>query len=164
MPLPTPAPLPVEPAPSMYWRRVFPGQAAQVRAVRAFAACLLADFPAVEDVLLVLDELAVNALRHTRSGRPGGRFGVEVRCNLAGVTVSVTDQGGPTEPRLGPLTDPGDLAESGRGLLTVTALATSWSWSGTPCSRTVHATFAQRLPFVAQSGDLLGSGCSVDEP
>ncbi|ACY96816.1 MULTISPECIES: ATP-binding protein [Thermomonospora] len=145
MPLPVAASVPVEPVPSMYWRRVFPGQTTQVRAARAFAACLLEGFPALDDVLLVLDELAVNALRHTRSGRVGGRFVVEVRHNLIGVTVSVTDQGGPTDPRIRPVADACDLsalAESGRGLLTVEALATAWSWTGTPCSRTVHATFA----------------------
>ncbi|WP_289009991.1 ATP-binding protein [uncultured Thermomonospora sp.] len=129
----------------MYWRRIFPGRSDQVRAARTFAACLLDGFPVLDDVLLVLDELAVNALRHTRSGRPGGCFAVEIRHDLTSVTVSVTDQGGPTIPRVRPLTDacdPAALAESGRGLLTVEALATSWSWTGTPCSRTVHATFA----------------------
>jgi hypothetical protein len=56
-----------------------------------------------------------------------------------------TDQGAPTEPRVRPLTDatdPTTLTESGRGLLTVATLATAWSWTGTPSSRTVHATFA----------------------
>lgn len=145
MPLPAVLPVPVEPIPSMYWRRSFPGRTGQVRAARAFAACLLADFPPLDDVLLVLDELAVNALRHTRSGLPGGRFIVEVRRDCTGVTVSVTDQGGPTDPRVRRVTDasdPSSLAESGRGLLTVEALATAWSWTGTRASRTVHAAFA----------------------
>lgn len=54
---------------AMYWRREFRGRPDQVRLVRAFAAHLLAEFPALDDVLLVLDELAVNAIQHTRSGR-----------------------------------------------------------------------------------------------
>jgi serine/threonine-protein kinase RsbW len=144
MPLPVAIPAPAEPAAPMYWRRDFPGDLAQVRAARTFAAHLLDGFPPLDDILLALDELAVNALRHTRSGHPGGHFTVEVRHNPIGVTVSVTDQGAPTEPRVRPLTDPTDLtalAESGRGLFTVAALATAWSWTGTPCSRTVHATF-----------------------
>ncbi|NKZ09209.1 ATP-binding protein, partial [Actinomadura latina] len=41
----------------------------------------------------------------------------------------VTDQGGPGEPTL---RNPAELAEGGRGLLTVDALAASWSWTGTP--------------------------------
>jgi anti-sigma regulatory factor (Ser/Thr protein kinase) len=129
----------------MYWRRDFPGEAAQARAARAFAACLLDGLPTLDDILLVLDELAVNALRHTRSGHPGGRFTVEVHRNPLAVTISVTDQGAPTEPRVRPLTDatdPAALTESGRGLFTVAALATAWAWTGTPSSRTVHATFA----------------------
>jgi serine/threonine-protein kinase RsbW len=134
-----------EPVTPMYWRRAFSGEPVQAGAARAFVAHLLAGYPSLDDVLLALDELAVNAIRHTGSGRPGGTFIVAVHRDAAGVTVSVTDQGGPTEPRvqfLAGAIDPIDLAECGRGLLTATALATAWFWSGTPCSRTVHATFA----------------------
>ncbi|WP_075900260.1 ATP-binding protein [Actinomadura sp. CNU-125] len=127
-----------QPGTSMYWRRGFPGTTDQARVVRAFAAHLLADFPALDDVLLVVDELAVNAVRHTRSGRDGGRFTVEICMDLAGVIVYVADEGGPGVPRLRDITD---LVESGRGLLTVEALASSWSWSGDVRGRTVRATF-----------------------
>ncbi|WP_153533483.1 ATP-binding protein [Actinomadura macrotermitis] len=133
--------VPAESAASMYWRRVFHGKADQVRLVRAFAAHLLAGFPSLDDVLLVLDELAVNAVRHTRSGRDGGRFTVEVGMDVAGVIVYVTDQGGPGEPRLRDIID---LAEGGRGLLTVEALTASWSWTGDARGRTVRATFPTR--------------------
>ncbi|NKZ05967.1 ATP-binding protein [Actinomadura latina] len=122
----------------MYWRREFWGRPEQVRFVRAFAAHLLADFPALDDVLLVLDELAVNAIQHARSGEDGGRFTVDVNMDVAGVIVYVTDQGGPGEPTL---RNPAELAEGGRGLLTVDALAASWSWTGTPRGRTIRATF-----------------------
>ncbi|QFG25221.1 ATP-binding protein [Actinomadura sp. WMMB 499] len=123
---------------SMYWRRGFCGRAEQIRSVRAFAAHLLADFPALDDVLLVVDELAVNAIRHTRSGRCGGRFAVEICMDLAGVIVYVADEGGPGEPRL---RDIAGLAEGGRGLLAVEALAATWSWTGDERGRTVRATF-----------------------
>ena len=63
--------VPPEPGAPLYWRREFDGRADQVRHVRVFAAQLLAGFPSLDDVLLVLDELAVNAVRHTRSGRAG---------------------------------------------------------------------------------------------
>ena len=125
----------------MFWRREFRGRIDQVRFVRAFAAHLLADFPALDDVLLVLDELAVNAIHHTRSGDDGGRFFVDISLDVAGAIVYVTDQGGPREPRLRNLCE---LAESGRGLLTVDALAATWSWTGTPRSRTIRATFPAR--------------------
>lgn len=61
--------------------------------------------------------------------------------DVAGVIAYVTDQGGPGEPRL---RDLAELAEGGRGLLTVDALAATWSWTGTPQGRTVRATFPAR--------------------
>lgn len=122
----------------MFWRRTFPGRTDQVRVVRVFAAHLLAGFPALDDVLLVLDELAVNALRHTRSGWDGGQFTVDIRMDAAGVIVRVTDEGGTREPRVGAADE---LAESGRGLLTVEALAATWSWQGDTRGRTIYATF-----------------------
>ncbi|MFA1540987.1 ATP-binding protein [Actinomadura monticuli] len=122
----------------MYWRREFPGRPEEARSVRAFAAHLLAGFPELDDVLLVLDELAVNTMRHTRSGEDGGSFTVDISMDVAGVIVYVADQGGPTEPRVRSLAD---LAEGGRGLLTVDALAATWSWTGTPRGRTIRATF-----------------------
>ena len=125
----------------MYWRREFQGRPEQVRLVRAFAAHLLAGFPALDDVLLVLDELAVNAIQHTRSGRDGGRFTVDVSMDVAGVIVYVTDQGGPGEPRLRSLAG---LAEGGRGLLAVDALAATWSWTGAQDARTIRATFPRK--------------------
>ncbi|MFA1541664.1 ATP-binding protein [Actinomadura monticuli] len=130
--------VPAKPETSMYWRREFHGKADQIRLVRAFAAHLLPDSPSLDDVLLVLDELAVNAVRHTRSGHDGGRFTVEISMDVAGVIVYVTDQGGPDEPHLRNITE---LAEGGRGLLTVEALATTWSCIGDAQGRTVRATF-----------------------
>jgi anti-sigma regulatory factor (Ser/Thr protein kinase) len=127
-----------EPEASMYWRREFHGKPDQIRLVRAFAAHLLPEFPSLDDVLLVLDELAVNAVRHTRSGDDGGRFTVELSADVAGVIVYVTDQGGPGEPRLRDIVD---LAEGGRGLLTVEALTATWSWTGDVRARTIRATF-----------------------
>ncbi|GAA4240401.1 ATP-binding protein [Actinomadura meridiana] len=127
----------------MYWRREFQGAPDRVRVVRTFAAQLLDGFPALDDVLLVLDELAVNAIRHTRSGDEGGRFTVDISKDIAGVIVYVTDQGGPKEPCL---RNVAELAEGGRGLLTVDALCATWSWFGTPTSRTVRATFPRTDP------------------
>ncbi|TDC70594.1 ATP-binding protein [Actinomadura sp. GC306] len=122
----------------MYWRREFHGKADQIRLVRAFAAHLLANFSSLDDILLVLDELAVNAVRHTRSGHDGGRLIVEISMDVAGVIVYVTDQGGPDEPHLRDITD---LAEGGRGLLAVEALTATWSWTGDTQGRTIRATF-----------------------
>ncbi|MFC5753637.1 ATP-binding protein [Actinomadura rugatobispora] len=129
----------------LYWRREFRGRPDQVRVVRAFAAHLLDGFPALDDVLLVLDELVVNALRHTRSGRDGGCFTVGLRWEEDGVTAWVSDEGGPGKPGVRQPADPeaiDELPECGRGLLTVDALVTQWSWTGDVRGRTVRACFS----------------------
>ncbi|MEV4254670.1 ATP-binding protein [Spirillospora sp. NPDC049652] len=137
-------PVPATSAAPMYWRRAFPGDPVQAKAARVFAAQLLHGCPALDDILLVLDELAVNAVRHTRSGDDGGYFTVELSRDVRQVVVGVADQGGACEPRVRRLGVPGDLeslAECGRGLLTVDALAARWSWTGDERGRVVRAVF-----------------------
>ncbi|GLW66161.1 hypothetical protein Arub01_44050 [Actinomadura rubrobrunea] len=131
------------PPTALYWRRSFPGEAEHARAVRRFAACLLAGFPALDEVLLTVDELVVNALRHTKSGQGGGWFTVEIIGIRGGVAVAVTDQGGPGEPVV---KEVDELDESGRGLRTVSHLATSWGWYGNDSGRTVAAAFEGEWP------------------
>lgn len=131
---------PVAEAAPLYWRRSFPGGAMQARAVRRFVACLLEGCPFLDDVLLAVDELVANAVRHTKSGQAGGSFTVEVLRGGGGVAVSVADQGGPDEPVA---RDADVLAESGRGLRTVSLTAASWGWHGNESGRTVTAVFAE---------------------
>jgi serine/threonine-protein kinase RsbW len=123
----------------MSWRRGYPGRPGHVREVRRFVAALLADHPRVDDVVSTAAELFNNAIQHTRSRLPGGHLTLEVRrwpgcC----VTLAVTDQGGPGEPRVRELT--GDR-ENGRGLAILSALTTSWGWHGDVRGRTVTAIF-----------------------
>ncbi|MFC4907618.1 ATP-binding protein [Actinomadura gamaensis] len=127
-----------EPSEALRWCRAFPGEAAQAAAVRRFVAMLLDGCAVLDDVLLSVDELVVNALRHTKSGRLGGTFTVELRREAGTVAVAVRDQGGPTEPAA---TEADEFAESGRGLRTVSALAARWGWFGNDRSRTVAAFF-----------------------
>lgn len=127
------------PAP-LRWKRAFPGgDAGQAKAARRFVACLLADRPYLDDVVLAADELVVNALRHTKSGQYGGCFSVEVVSGDLGTAVAVIDQGGPGEPVP---RDAADTDQSGRGLRIVSATATSWGWHGNEHGRTVTAFFA----------------------
>jgi len=127
------------------WRREFAGVPEEARRVRAFLRSLLGDCPFLDDVLLGVDELAVNTIRHTRSGRPGGRFVVEVRrwrgeeAECEKVAVWVRDEGGPREPAI---PDGDEFAEGGRGLLTLACTAESWGWFGDASGRTVCAVFA----------------------
>ncbi|MEU9023332.1 ATP-binding protein [Actinomadura sp. NPDC048394] len=120
------------------WRRPFPGTPDQAAAARRFTTLLLPGCPVLDDILLTVDELVVNALRHTGSGRPGGIFTVEIARWGGSVAVAVTDEGAPSEPAVA---DAGDDAESGRGLRTVSLLATGWGWFGNDRSRTVAALF-----------------------
>jgi anti-sigma regulatory factor (Ser/Thr protein kinase) len=123
----------------LHWRRTFPGDPEQARAVRRFVGCLLAGCPYLDDVLLAADELVVNALRHTKSGQDGGSFTVEVIRQDGRVAVSVTDQGGPGEPAI---VNAAEFDECGRGLRTVSLTAASWGWHGNDEGRTVTAVFA----------------------
>ncbi|MFD0683369.1 ATP-binding protein [Actinomadura fibrosa] len=130
-----------EAVPPLYWRRSFPGEVEQARAVRRFVGCLLVGCPFLDDVLLSVDELVVNALRHTKSGRPGGTFTVEISCTDGAVSVAVIDEGGPSEPAAA-VADV--YAESGRGLRTVSAIASRWGWFGNEQARTVTAVFTEK--------------------
>ena len=100
--------------------RVFAGDAGQVRAARRFLAGLLDGCPAAGDALLCVSELATNAVLHSRSGGPGGRFTVRATRRAGSVRVEVVDEGGPW----GHERD-GD-GQSGRGLLIVGELASRW--------------------------------------
>ncbi|GAA0597833.1 ATP-binding protein [Actinomadura livida] len=134
-----PTPFPSVPAGAQRWRRAFPGELDQARAARRFTSALLAGCSELDEVLLAVDELVVNALRHTKSGQPGGAFTVEIARWDGAVTVAVTDEGAPYEPTV---TDAAADAESGRGLRTVSLLASGWGWFGNDRSRTVTAFFS----------------------
>jgi serine/threonine-protein kinase RsbW len=143
----------------LIWRRSFPGRAEYVREAREFVGFLLADLPEVEDVVLVVGEFAANALRHTASARPGGRYLVEVRRWRDGAAVALTDEGSHKVPRV---PEPDDLSECGRGLQTVHALASEWHWTGDGASRTFTAHFFTRRHAVLVSSitppEMVGAG------
>jgi len=100
--------------------REFPGAAGQVREARRFLAGVLDGCPAGDDALLCASELATNAVLHSRSGRPGGRFAVRAAVRAGRLRVEVEDEGGPWRPA------GGQNAQSGRGLAIVGQLASRW--------------------------------------
>ncbi len=99
--------------------RAFPAAPDQVSAARRFLAGLIDGFPAADDALLCLSEVATNAIQHSRSARPGGRFTVRATYALGRVRIEVEDDGGPWQPQ-GRHHDHG-----GRGLAILSAL-TRW--------------------------------------
>lgn len=119
-------------------RRTFRGETSQVPLVRDFIRRYLAGWacPAevVQDTLLCASELAANAVRHSRSGQPGGCFGVQTDFRPGdSVQVAVADAGGPWVSR-----EPGDDdAEGGRGLQVVAALSAEMGITGNDSGRTV---------------------------
>lgn len=127
----------------MYWHRAYAGSPDQARFVRRFVGLLLDGFPQADGVVFAAGELAANAIRHTRSGRPGGVFEVEVRRWRDGAAIAVTDQGGTGWPMPGYA---GELSESGRGLAAVRVVADHLGWTGDEQGRTVFAVFASAGP------------------
>jgi anti-sigma regulatory factor (Ser/Thr protein kinase) len=128
----------------MTWRRVFPGRLDQVARARSWTAMLLADTSRAEDAELILTELVSNALLHTRSGEPGGWFGVEITLGRH-ARIAVHDLGGRPTPQLVCTAPESDdvLAEHGHGLRVVQDLAALVGVNGSPASgHTVWALLA----------------------
>jgi Histidine kinase-like ATPase domain len=118
------------------WRRVFPGRDDQVREARRWLAGLLPGTPERDDVIVVAVELVTNAIRHTASGQDGLVM-VEVTWCGPVLRVAVADDGAPDGPRLA--AGPAWLAESGRGLHLVRALAAGTGVCGDDRGRLVWA-------------------------
>jgi serine/threonine-protein kinase RsbW len=105
---------------------VAPGRAEYVAAARRWAQATAAAWGMAGDLVgLVVSELVTNALRHTRSGRPGGTVVVAVAGGWDSVTVHVHDLGAD----LGRVPRPRQAArdaEGGRGLAIVIAVSAEW--------------------------------------
>jgi len=119
-------------------REVFPGLPGSVGLARRFLASVLGqDSPVLDDVLLLVSEVASNAVRHTASGN-GGRFEVAVMLAVKNrVRVEVGDQGGASEPRPADSGDGLAVVSGGRGLRIVEALADRWGCDGDELGRVV---------------------------
>ena len=90
-----------------------------------------------DDVLLLVAELAANAVRHART-----HFELSLRLQSGSLLVAVSDAScAPPE-----LVDPMPTAPGGRGLLIVSALATSWGWEPLPGGKTVWAAVHAARP------------------
>jgi serine/threonine-protein kinase RsbW len=113
----------IRPAPATVgYTGVFPGRADQVGRARREVARYLADCPVASDALIVLSELATNAVLHSRSRHDV--FTVHAELTDCHARLVVEDAGGAWEP---PTSAGG---ESGRGLQIVAALAEAWGIYG----------------------------------
>ena len=119
-----------------YWIMTFDGLPQRLSEMRQRIRKVLGDVDGVDDVVVVASELASNAIRHSRSGQPGGSFVLQIVEFTDVWHVRVEDQGGTrgfgTED-----TEQGD--ETGRGLAVVAALSRAWGVMGGSAGRTVWA-------------------------
>ncbi|GGO62602.1 ATP-binding protein [Nonomuraea cavernae] len=120
------------------WRfsRYFLGSAPSITEARRFVTTLLHGWPVIDEAELIVSELATNAIRHTNSGRFGGRFLVSVQAHPNQLWLGVLDEGSPSSPKV---FRPCPEGEGGRGLLLVTSLSTNWGVWGDDHGRTVWA-------------------------
>jgi hypothetical protein len=127
-----------------WWEQSFPGNAGQLRLMRAAVGPLLAGCPVADDVILLMSELSANAVRHSGSGRDGGTFTARLM-DVPGryVLGEVVDGGSDWD---------GDLKRSARdasGLYFLLALAAACGVYGGRHGRAVwfqvHYPFAGRL-------------------
>ena len=134
-------------------RACFAGQAASVGAMRDWVARCLRRGPydhsgqLVEDLLVCASEIATNAVRHSRSGLPGGSFTALLWQHSARVRLEVADMGPrpglPTLPRIDGSAMGDGTAENGRGLGFVYALCGGACGSTAPPDPRGHAVWCQ---------------------
>lgn len=121
----------------------FPGALAAVKDARDWLSRRLElaqtpDSPA-QDALLILSELATNALLHSPTGARGGAFLVSVFVSAHCLRVSVRGCDDTRTPTLQAV--PADPeSEHGRGLFLVNALADTWGVERTPQGPAVFFT------------------------
>lgn len=98
--------------------RTFELDPGEVASARRFVAGVLHKWGcSADDMVLVVGELAANAVLHART-----RFTVAVNCDDDRLTIEVADY----NPRLPSATEPPKGALSGRGLLLVAAVSKAW--------------------------------------
>ncbi|GAA0989926.1 hypothetical protein GCM10009555_074820 [Acrocarpospora macrocephala] len=135
---------------------VLPGKAFSVTFGRALVRALLKREGVGEsaDALLLVSELLGNALKHSRSGMPGGRVEVAViDCGDGVVRLEVTDEGSqastpqvrdvPCVHGIGDGLDDGVLAADGHGLRLVEQIARRWGWQDDGSGRMVWCEVAR---------------------
>jgi len=114
-------------------RRAFPGRAEQISRARDFTKRVLGSCSVTDEAVLLVSELATNALAHSTTG-DGGQFDVTIYRDETSVLIGVTDNGSDKTPAPGALDSE---SETGRGLGLVELIAHRWGHCGGKHGRTV---------------------------
>jgi len=114
--------------------RAFPGRPDQIAHARDFTRRILGPCPVLDEAVLLVSELATNAIEHTATAR-GGSFHVTIYLGDSSLLIAVTDDGSNSTPM--PAHPMDTLAETGRGLELVELIADRWGHCGDEHSRTV---------------------------
>jgi two-component sensor histidine kinase len=131
----TPMAIPVCSSNTFSWD---PAEVAAARAWVLSTVPLPIGHPRAADLAVVVTELASNALRHSMSGAPGGRYCVQVELDpdstaeSGALRLTCIDMG----PGAG-MPDERETVESGRGLVVVRRLVDDYAATTTDTSRQV---------------------------
>jgi anti-sigma regulatory factor (Ser/Thr protein kinase) len=103
-----------------------PGHPEQVAGVRRFVRRMVGDAsPMADTAVLLVSELAANAVLHSASGQPGGSATVLITEIGGGVRVEVADEG---SDQSAPAVRGDIYASEGHGLFLVQSLADQWGY------------------------------------
>jgi len=78
-------------------QRMFPGRANQIAHARDFTRRVLGPCPVLDEAVLLVSELATNALEHTATGNAGS-FHVTICPSETSLLIAVTDNGSDESP------------------------------------------------------------------
>ncbi|WP_370347865.1 ATP-binding protein [Catenulispora sp. MAP5-51] len=130
------------------WSRDFEGLPEHLTEVREFTRLVAGGRDGADLIEMVASELAGNAIQHSGSGGPGGKFTLQVVDCQDRWQIRVVDEGGPIVPHVCELASIdtieeldklGNEAEAGRGLAMVAAVSSAWGVLGDQTARIVWA-------------------------
>lgn len=134
------------------WEQTFPGAIEQAGQVRAALRPELRDCPIADEVVLLFSELSANAVAHSASGNPGGKFTVRLQ-HFPGQYIwgEVEDDGSDWDGKLR------DSAREASGLFLVIKLASA---CGVDRGTNGHRVAWFRIDYTAGDNGDLGCGAS----